>query len=158
MAAGGVVALKLVVDLCRGAELFLEAVGSDQRRGAVHLVKIADFRRDFDIRRVVVQLLTDQLVAENGAQIVKRHGLACTGVQQRRGLVFHVGTEIVPCRGHLIFGEIDFVRNLFRHVCVHLSLDLQWMSQICGTKRKPSCPYSTNCWDRRGKLLRCHPA
>ena len=69
-------ALEFIIDLCRGAELFLEAIRAHQRRRAVHLVEIADLLRDGDIRRVVVQLLLDQLVTENGAQIVKAHGLA----------------------------------------------------------------------------------
>ena len=118
VAAGGIVAFKLVIDLRRRAELFLQAVGPDQRRRTVHLVEIADLLRDGDIRRVVVQLLLDQLVTENGAQIVKAHGLAGAGVHERRGLVFHVRADIVPILGHLRLRQIDLVRNVFGfHSC-----------------------------------------
>ena len=59
---------------------------------------------------------------------------------------------IVPCRGHFAFGEINFVRDFLRHVLVHLSLNLHgsFLRDIPEI-RKPSCPYSTNCWDRRDK-------
>ena len=118
MAAGGIVAFKLVIDLRRCAELFLQAVGPDQRRRTVHLVEIADLLRDGDIRRVVVQLLLDQLVTENGAQIVEAHGLAGAGVDQRRGLVLHVRADVVPILGHLRLRQIDLVRNVFGfHSC-----------------------------------------
>ena len=118
MAAGGIVALEFVIDLRRGSELFLEAVRAHQRRRAVHLVEITDLLRDGDIRRVVVQLLLDQLVTENGAQIVKAHGLAGAGVHERRGLILHVRADIVPILGHLRLRQIDLVRNVFGfHSC-----------------------------------------
>ena len=80
MAARGVVALELIVDFGRRAELFLEAIRANQRRRAVHLVETADLVRNFDIRRVIVQLLTDKLIAEDAAQIVKAHGFAGSGI------------------------------------------------------------------------------
>ena len=118
VAAGGIVALEFVIDLRRGSELFLEAVRAYQRRRTVHLVEIADLLRDGDIRRVVVQLLLDQLVTENGAQIVKAHGLAGARVHERRGLILHVRADIVPILGHLRLRQIDLVRNVFGfHSC-----------------------------------------
>ena len=113
VAAGGVVALELVVDLRGRAEFFLKAVRAHQRRGAVHLVEIADLVGNGDLARVVVQLLTDQLVAEHRAQIVEAHRRARGGVQQRGGLLLHVGAHIVPRARQFLFGQIDFVRDFF---------------------------------------------
>ena len=113
MAAGGVVALEFIINFCRCAELFFEAVRAHERRRAVHLVEIADLLRNGDIRGVVVQLLLDQLVAEYRAQIVEAHGLAGAGVYQGRGLCFHVRADIVPILGHLRLRQIDLVRNIF---------------------------------------------
>ena len=115
MGAGGVVALELVVDLRRGLQLLLQAVGPDQGRGPVHLVEIADVVRDGDVGRGLVQLLPDELVAEDGLQILKGDGLARGGIEEGGGLVDHVGAEIVPCLGHLIFGEVDLVGDFVFH-------------------------------------------
>ena len=111
--AGGVVALELVVDLCWGLQLLFQAVGAHERRGAVHLVKIADLVRDGDLAVVVVELLTDQLIAEHGAQIVERHRRAGGGIAQRGGLDLHVGADIVPRARHFVFGQVDLVGNVF---------------------------------------------
>ena len=107
--ARGVVALELVVDLGRGAELFLQAVGPDQRAGAVHLVEVLYLLRDGDLARGVVELLLHQLVAEDVAELLGRAGLACRGVEQGGGLDLHIGADIVPRPGHLRFGKINLV-------------------------------------------------
>ena len=107
--AGGIVALKLVVDLGGGLEILLQTVGPHQGRGPVHLVEIPDLLGDGDLLGVVVQLLTDQLVAEHRPQVVEAHGRAGGGVQQRGGLGLHVCPDIVPILGHLVFGEVDLV-------------------------------------------------
>ena len=67
---------------------------------------------------VVFAILLDQLVTENGAQIVKAHGLAGAGVHERRGFIFHVCANIIPILGHLRLRQIDLVRNVFGfHSC-----------------------------------------
>ena len=111
--AGGVVALKLVVDLRGRVERLFETVGAHERGGTVHLVKAADLLRNGDERRVVVQLLLNELFAEYTAELCGGHGLARTGIEQRRGLVFHVRAKIVPCLRHIGFVEIDLVGDVF---------------------------------------------
>ncbi len=69
MAAAGVVALELVIDLRGRAELFLQTVGADKRRRAVHLIEIADLIRNLEVRRVVIQLLRHQFLAENAGEL-----------------------------------------------------------------------------------------
>ena len=64
---------------------------------------------------VVVQLLLHQLVAEHGAELVKRQGLAGAGADERIGLFLHVRAQVVPLGGDLRFGKIDFVRDF--HGC-----------------------------------------
>ena len=109
MGAGGVVALKLIVDFCRSLELLFQAVGPHQGGGTVHFIEVPDFLGNGDLPGVVVQLLADQLVAEHGAQVVKAHGGAGAGIQQRGGLVLHIGPDVIPGFRHLVLGEIDFV-------------------------------------------------
>ena len=110
--SAGVVSLELVVDLCRGVELFLKAVRADQRRRTVHLVEIQDIVRDRDVGRVVVQFLLDQLIAENACQFLCLHGFVGARVEKGRRLVLHVGTDIVPCFRHLGFFKVDFIWDL----------------------------------------------
>ena len=69
MAAAGVVTLELVIDLCGCAELFLQTVGADKRRRTVHLIEIADFLRNLEVRRIIIQLLCHQLLAENAGEL-----------------------------------------------------------------------------------------
>ena len=109
MGAGGVAALELVVDFCRGLELLLQAVGPHQGRGAVHPVKVPDLPGNGDLPGVVVQLLADQLVTEHASQVLKAHGFSGAGVQQGGGLHLHIGPDVVPCPRHLVLGEIDLI-------------------------------------------------
>ena len=110
--AGGVVPLKLVVDLGGGAQGLLQKLRVDQGRGPVHLVEVQNLPGNVEIGGGVVQLLLDQLVAEHGPQLLEGHGLMGGGVQQGGRLVFHVGPQVVPCLGQLAFIQIDFVGDL----------------------------------------------
>ena len=112
MAAAGVVALKLVVDLRGRAQLLLQTVGAHQRRGTVHLVEIHDLLRDVEESGVVVQLLLHQLLTEDAAHLLGGQGLAGAGIERGRGLVLHVRAEVVPFGRDLVFGEIDFVGDV----------------------------------------------
>ena len=126
VAAGGVVALELVVDVRRGAQLILQAVGAHQRGGTIHLIEVPHILRNGDQGSVVVHLLLYQLGAEHVAHLLRRHGLQGAGVQQGCRLVLHIRANIVPIPGHLVLGEIDLVRNVavlqFFHGCVLLSV------------------------------------
>ena len=109
--AGGVVALEFVVDVGRGLELLLQAVGPDQGGGAVHLVEVPDLLGDLEIGGLIVQLLLDQLGTEHAFQLLSGHGLEGAGVQEGGGLVLHVGPEVVPGVGHLVLRQVDLVGN-----------------------------------------------
>ena len=122
VAAGGVVALEFVVDMCRGAQLLLQAIGAHQRGGTVHPIEVPHVLGDGDIRGMVVHLLLYQLGAEHVAHLLRRHGLQGAGVQQGRRLVLHIRANIVPIPGHLVLREIDLVGNVtvfqfFHGVC-----------------------------------------
>ena len=122
MAAAGIVALELVVNLCRRAQLFLQAVGTYQGRWAVHFIKIADFLRDLKKGRVLVQLLGNQLLTEHTGQLFCLHGLVRSRVQQRRRLLFHVGPQVIPGFGHLVFIQVDLIRDFFVFHCHYLHM------------------------------------
>ena len=113
MAAGGVVALKLVVNLRRGPQGFFQAVSPDQRGGAVHLVKLQDLVGDVEVAGLGVHFLVGQLFAEDRVEVLLRGGFAGGGVQKGIGLLFHVGPEVVPLLRHLVFGEVDSVGDGF---------------------------------------------
>ena len=154
--AGGVVALKLVIDLCRGLQLLFQAVGAHERRGTVHFVKIADLVRDGDLAVVVVELLTDQLVAEHGAQIVERHRRAGGGIAQRGGLDLHVGADIVPRARHFVLGQVDLVGNVF--VCHGVS---SFRPGPFRARKNDPCPrkdqYGIDLWDKSRKTSAVPP-
>ena len=128
VAAGGVVALELVVDMRRGAQLLLQTIGAHQRGGTVHLIEVPHVLRNGDQGSVVVYLLLYQLGAEHLTHLLRRHGLKGAGVQQGSGLRLHVGAYIVPIPGHLVLGEIDLVGNVavfqLFHGCFLLSVSV----------------------------------
>ena len=109
MAAARVVALELVVDVRGGLQLLFEAVRADERRGAVHLVEILDLLRDRDIGVLIVQFLSDQLLAEDAAELFGGHGLMRAGIEKGSGLVLHVRPDVVPGGRDLVLGKIDLV-------------------------------------------------
>ena len=113
VATAGVVALELVVDLGGGAELLLQAVRSHKGRGTVHLVKLFDLRGDLNEARVVVQFLLDKVFAENGSEVRLGHRLHSSGVDEGSGLILHIGADVIPRLGHLVFFEINLVRDHF---------------------------------------------
>ena len=118
MASGGVVALEFVVNMRRGPQFFFQTVCPDERRGTIHFVEIPDFLRDLDPGVGLIQFLADQLVAEHRPELFKSHRLKRSRVQKRGRLILHIRPEIVPGPGHLIFFDVDLVRDLVlvRHV------------------------------------------
>ena len=130
MAAGGVVALELIVDVGGGVQLLLQTVGANQRGRTVHLVEIPYLLGDGDIRGGIVQFLLHQLAAEHMAQLLRRHRLEGGGMQQRRGLVGHIRTHVVPVPRQLVLSEIDLVGDRGR--IFHLSCLLNHNTAWCG--------------------------
>ena len=112
MRTRGIVALKLVVDLCRGFQCFFQCIGANQRGRTVHFVDFLDFFRDIDVSVGFVQLLTGEFLAENGVEIAFGHGLEGCRMQHRVRLFFHDRTQIEPLLGHLVFGQIQAMGNL----------------------------------------------
>ena len=109
MASTGVVSLKFVINLCRRLQLFFQTVCTNQRRGTVHFIETTDFLRNINVSIYVIQLLSDQLVTKNRAQLIKGHRFLCARIQQRRRFILHICTDIVPLSRHLVFFKIDFV-------------------------------------------------
>jgi hypothetical protein len=119
MAAAGVVALKLVVDLSGSSEHLFKIVGSDQGRGSVHLIEVIDFVRDSDEFGIVIKFLLGQFFAEYGAEFLKGHGLKSSGVEKGCRLVLHVGAEVVISLGKFVLREIDLIGNFVSHFYIH---------------------------------------
>ena len=103
VASGCVVSLKLIINFCRGSQLFLKAVCPYQRGWPVHLVEVPDFLWNLDIWSGVIQLLLCQLLAENRGKLLQLKRLMCARVEQRCRLVLHISTEIVPALWQLTF-------------------------------------------------------
>ena len=112
VAAGRVVALELVVDLRGGLQRLFQKVRADQRRRTVHLVEVEHLVRNRDLRRIVVEFLLHQLIAEHVPELLRGHRLTRSGIQQRRGLGLHVGADVVPRLRQFVLGEIDLVRDM----------------------------------------------
>ena len=54
--------------------------------------------------------LFDQLLGENGQQLLPGDGFPGDGVQRRQRPVGHVGYDVVPLGGHLTLGQAEFLR------------------------------------------------
>ena len=115
MAAGSIVAFKLIVNVCRRVQRLLQKFGVNERRRTVHLVEIVDFVRNFKLSGCVVQFLFYQILAENARQLLCRHRLQSPGIEERSRLVFHIRAEIVPCLRNFVFFKIGFVRGVLDH-------------------------------------------
>ena len=109
--AGGVVALELVVYLRRCAERLFEEVRPHERRGAEHPVEVADRLRYLEKRRCLVKLLRDKFVAEHVRKVLCRARRSGRGVEERRGLLFHVRAHVVPTFRQLVLFEICLIWN-----------------------------------------------
>ena len=70
MASAGIVALKFVIDLCRGLKLFFQTVGAYEGGGTKHPVKIADLFGDLDVGCGIVHLLCRQFVTKDDGKIL----------------------------------------------------------------------------------------
>ena len=125
---GGIVALELVVDLCRGSQRLFQCVSTDKRGRTVHFIDFLDLFRDIDISMGLVQFLTSEFFAENRVEIALGHGLEGCRMQHRVGLFLHDRTQIEPLLGHLVFGQIQTMGNLGHvHTLLYKSVD-------CGKK------------------------
>ena len=109
MASAGVVALKLVVNLCGSVQRLFEEVRSDQGRGTVHLVEVLDLLGNVDVSVGGVELLSDELIAEYGSQLLGGHRLVSSRIEQRRGLVLHIRAYVVPFGGNFAFVKVCLV-------------------------------------------------
>ena len=112
VAAGGVVALKLVVDLSRSVQRLLQIVRAAQWRRTVQLIHIEHRLGNINVAGVVVQLLVRQLLTEDGIQRFFRQRLMRARMNQRVRLFLHVRPQVVPLLGHLVFGQIKSVGDL----------------------------------------------
>lgn len=106
-----IVALKFVVDLRRGLQLFFQTVGADQGGRTVHLIEIPDRFGNLKKGSGIIQLLLDEFFTEHTGKFLGFHGFMGVRIQQRGRLHLHVGTEIIPCLGHLGFVQVDLVGN-----------------------------------------------
>ena len=147
VAAAGVVAFELIVDVRRCTQLLLQAVSPDQRGRTVHLVEISDFLRDVEVCCVIVQLLLHQFPAEHMLQFLCRHRLVGGRVQQRCRLLLHIRPNIVILFRHLVFCQVDLVRDLVSVGCHFHSPSVHFASRVGKEYQKNSCP-SLPCWDR----------
>ena len=150
MAAGGVVAFELIIDLGRGLQLLLQTVGAHQRRGPVHAVEAQDLLGDGVLPGGVVQLLLDQLVAEHAGELGGSHGLMGARVQERRRLFLHVGPDVVPILGHLRFAEVDLVGDF--HAFFLLGFCVPFFSSVKRKKEPKKEKLTGGKWGRVRKI------
>lgn len=110
--AGSVVAFELIIDLGGRIEDLFQKIRADQRRGTESFVKTPNIFGNIDVSVGIVEFLVDTVVAEYGTQIVFGTRLQRRGIQKRRMWIFHKRLYVVPLFGHLVFGQIDLVRDV----------------------------------------------
>ncbi len=71
MASAGIISFKLIINLCRRLQLFLQTVRTYKRRRAVHLIKFPDILGNLKVSRSIVQLLPAKLITENASHLLK---------------------------------------------------------------------------------------
>ena len=157
MGSAGVVTFELVVDLRRSAELLLKEVSTYQRRRTIHLIELQDLFRDREIRRIVIELLLNEFIAEYRTQFLGLHRLMCTRIEKRCRLVLHVRTHVVPCGWDLLFVKVGFVRNFLRHNLSPFVL-LGQILLFCRKNKNPAPASKFLLGQERYSFLRCHPA
>ena len=108
MGAGGVVTFKLVVNLRGGTQGPFQVVGSAQGAGTVHLVHLLHAFRDVEVRGVVIEFLTYQFIAEDGADVLKGCNRA-VGKAHGLGLGGHVCPYVVPLGRDLVLPQVEAV-------------------------------------------------
>ena len=121
MRTRSVVAFELVVDVGRSTEGLFEEVGANERGGTIHLVERADVFRNLNKRSFIIEFLLDEFVAENRLQVFESHRLAGSRVQERSGLLLHVGTDVVPCLREFVFFKVS----------LDLTVELERVSHFC---------------------------
>ena len=110
--AGRVVALKFVVNFGGRVQQLFQEIRSYKGRGTEGAVEVADAVGNADVLVRLVEFLIDALVAEHGTQVVLGAGLHGRGIDEGRVLRLHVRFNIIPCLRHLLFRQIDLVRDL----------------------------------------------
>ena len=130
MAAAGVVAFEFEIEARGRVQCFFQIIGADQRRWAENFVKIKDFIRNVDIPVHGVNFLQAEFSAEDRQQVFEDDRLHGARIDIGVMLLFHVGADIVPLAGHLVFTEVDAIRNL-----VHGGFSFQdtWLNQPCSS-------------------------
>ena len=118
MRAERVDALILEVYVGRSVQGFLQGVGANQRGRPVVLIHIPHLLGDVYPRVLGVQLLSAALHVEDVGQVLGLEGLVCLWVQGRQRLIGHVGLDIVPLLGYLVFFEQIFLLSF--HVLRYL--------------------------------------
>ena len=98
---------ELIVDPGRGAERLFQAMGAIERRRPPELVDLPDLVRDVD-PAVGGHLLLDQRHGEDGQHVVRGERFEGLGIDDRRQGTRHVGDDVVPLPGDLVFAEKNF--------------------------------------------------
>ena len=114
MAAAGVAAFILIINLCRGIQRFFQIVRTHQRRRAVHTVTVTYRFRNVDKTILGIQLLCSQFGTEHRLQISQLYRLQGTRMQNRTMVGFHVRADIIPLLRNFILTQINFIR-IFCH-------------------------------------------
>ena len=112
MTTGSVISFKLVIYMCPGSEFF-QKISTYKWRRAIHLYKITNFFRNFDISVCVVQFLLEPAHRRIHDLIL----LQCMALMLQDSKVapvfLHVSTHVVPRNRHFLSSKINFVRVSF---------------------------------------------
>ena len=122
MAATRVVAFELIEYLGRRVKGLLQELCVYKGAGTEHAVEAKHFFGNVEPLGVVVELLPDELLAEDRLHLSRRKRLSGAWIQQGCGLRLHVGTHVVPLGGHLFLTQVDLVRDVLHTNLIKLNV------------------------------------
>ena len=107
-------ALVLEINMRGSSQGFLQGIGADKGRAAVEFVHLAHRPGNLNPRVGLIEFLAAELAGENGKQVFGPERLVRLRIERRQRFGGHLGLDIVPMAGNVVFGkEIALVLFLF---------------------------------------------
>ena len=109
MATKGIDTLVLEVDVRRGVESLLKTVCTHKRSRTIELILIPHLLGDIYPCMLHVELLLGTFGSKDMTEVVCGESLVSCGVKRWQRFVDHIGLNIIPLLGNLVFIQNKFL-------------------------------------------------